>query len=142
MILDANVLLYAVDRTARHHERAKQFLEEHLNGDVRVGLPWQSLSAFLRISTHPRVMHRPLTAREAVGYVDDWLSAPAAWSPDVTTATWSLLRRLLEESEVTGNLVPDAQLAALAVQHGVAVVSADSDFGRFPGAGWVNPFSQ
>ena len=65
MILDANVLLYAVDESVRHHERAKSFLEEHLNGDVRVGLPWQSLSAFLRIVTHPRIMATPLTIAEA-----------------------------------------------------------------------------
>ena len=140
MILDANVLLYAVDERVRHHERAKSFLEEHLNGDVRVGLPWQSLSAFLRIVTHPRIMATPLTIAEAAAIVDDWLAAPAAWVPEPTLTTWNVLRRLLVEGEVRGNLVPDAQLAALAIAHGVPVVSADSDFARFPEAQWRNPF--
>lgn len=139
MILDANLLLYAVDETARHHARSRAFLEEHLGGDVRVGLPWQSIGAFLRIATHPRVMAAPLEAGLAATIVEEWLAAPAAWVPEVTPATWSILRRLLEEHEVTGNLVPDAQLAALAVQYGVPVASADSDFARFPEARWINP---
>lgn len=141
MILDANVLLYAVDETARGHERARAFLEDHLNGDVRIGLPAQSLGAFLRISTHPRVMRAPLAPAAAASHVEDWLAAPAAWLPDVTAATWAILGRLVAERQVTGNLVPDAQLAALAIQHGVAVVSADSDFARFPEVTWVNPFA-
>ena len=95
------------------------FLEEHLNGEVRVGLPWQSLSAFLRIATHPRVMGSPLAAAEAAGFVDDWLAAPAAWMPDVTDSTWAILRGLLERHSLTGTLVPDAQLDAHAIQQGV-----------------------
>ena len=141
MIVDANVLLYAVDTDARQHARAVMFLEDRLNGDVRVGLPWQSLGAFLRISTHPRAMQSPLSATDAAGFVDDWLSAPAAWIPEVTGATWRILRGLVHAHEVTGNLVPDAQIAALAIEHGVPVASADSDFARFPEAGWHNPFA-
>ncbi len=141
MIVDANVLLYAVDRTARDHEPARSFLEQHLNGELRVGLPWQSLAAFLRIATHPRIMGSPLSAEAAAAHVGDWLAGPAAWLPDVTVATWTILRRLVETHGVTGNLVPDAQLAALAIQHGVPVVSADSDFARFPEVSWSNPFT-
>jgi uncharacterized protein len=140
VILDANVLLYAVDETAVHHDRARDYLVQHLNGDVRVGLPWQSLGAFVRIATHPRIMRSPLTAEVAASLVDDWLAAPAAWLPDVTTATWAIARRLLVQHGVSGNLVPDALLAALAIQHGVPVVSADSDFARFAEVRWENPF--
>lgn len=139
MIVDANLLLYAVDSTSRHHDVSRHFLETALGGEVRVGLPWQSLGAFLRISTHPRVMGTPLTAAAAAGHVDDWLSASTAWIPEITEHTWTILRRLLGEADITGNLVPDAQLAALAVQHGVPVASADSDFARFPDVEWVNP---
>ena len=139
MIIDANILLYAVDESAADHPAARSFLEEHLNGDVRMGLPWQSVAAFLRIATHPRIMAAPLSGSEAAGFVDGWLSAPAAWMPDVTPASWSILRGLIEKHGVTGNLVPDAQLAALAVQYGVPVVSADSDFARFPEVTWLNP---
>lgn len=140
MILDANVLLYAVDETSRHHDRASGFLEQHLNGAARVGLPWQSISAFLRISTHPRIMTTPLAPAFAVACVDDWLAAPAAWLPDVTKATWSIMRTLVVDADISGNLVPDAQLASLALQHGAQVVSADSDFARFRGVRWLNPF--
>ena len=139
MIVDANILLYAVDESARDHPSAKSFLEEHLNGEVRIGLPWQSLSAFLRIATHPRIMGAPLSAPTAATIVDDWLEAPAVWMPDVTPASWSILRGLMEKHDVTGNLVPDAQLAALAIQYGVPVVSADSDFARFTDVTWLNP---
>ena len=140
MIIDANVLLYAVDDTARQHRTAKEFLEVHLNGDRRIGLPWQSLGAFLRISTHPRILGSPLSASAASTFVEDWLAAPATWVPDVTRSTWSILRGLIEAGAVTGNLVPDAQLAALALEYGVPVASADSDFARFGGVEWVNPF--
>lgn len=140
MIVDANVLLYAVDRTSHHHEVGRDVLTAALNGDIRVGLPWQSLGAFLRISTHPRVMGSPLRAQEAAAHVDDWLAAAPAWIPEVTEHTWTILRRLMTEHHVTGNLVPDAQLAALAVQYGVPVLSADSDFARFD-VDWVNPFA-
>lgn len=139
MILDANLLLYAVDETSPQHAVAKAFLEEHLNGEVRVGLPWQTIGAFLRISTHPRVMANPLTAAEAVGFVDDWLAAPATWLPEVTAGTWQIMRRLVSDHGLTGNLMPDAQLASLAAQFGVPVASADSDFARFAEVSWINP---
>lgn len=141
MIIDANVLLYAVDASARQHDQAKEFLEQHLNGDTRVGLPWQSIAAFVRIATHPRIHASPLSADQAAGYVDDWLAAPSAWLPELSAGTWSITRRLLLDHGVTGNLVPDAQLAALAIQHGVPVVSADTDFARFREVTWLNPFT-
>lgn len=139
MIIDANILLYAVDESARDHAAARAFLEEHLNGEARIGMPWHSLAAFLRIATHPRIMGAPLTAAAASAFVDDWLAASTTWMPDVTPATWSILRGLLDRHDVTGNLVLDAQLAALAIQYGVPVVSADSDFARFTDVAWVNP---
>lgn len=139
MILDANLLLYAVDESSSHNAAAASWLEEVLNGDSRIGLPWQTIGAFLRIVTHPRVAATPLSARDAWGYVADWLSVPVVWIPPATEATARVYARLCEQVEITGNLVPDAQLAALAVEHGVAIASADTDFLRFPGVRWVNP---
>jgi len=141
VILDANILIYAVDAGCAQHRPAKDFVEEHLNGETRVGLPWQSLAAFLRIATHPRVMTNPLSGVEATEFVDDWLAAPAAWLPEMNAATWSILRRVVHTYGVTANLVPDAQLAALAIQYGVPVVSADSDFARFSEITWINPLA-
>lgn len=138
-LVDANILLYAVDQSSRQHQRARAWLEESLNGPSRVGLPWQSLTAFLRISTHPRALARPLTAAEAWEYVQDWLEAPVAWVPTAGRGHQELLGRLIRDLELRGNLVSDAVLAALCLEHGLTIVSADSDFARFPGVRWLNP---
>ncbi len=139
MLLDANVLLYAVDGRSPHNGVAAAWLEEILNGDRRVGLPWQTIGAFLRISTHPRVAIDPLVAEDAWSYVDSWLRADPVWVPPATERTASVLARLVTRHHVTGNLVPDAQLAALAIEHGLVLCSADTDFGRFDDLRWHNP---
>lgn len=139
MIVDANILLYAVAKQAPHHDRAAAWLAEALGGRSRVGLPWQTIGAFVRITTHPRITAPPLTIDEAQAVVDGWLASPAVWVPDATERTWRIFADLARRHHITGNLVPDAQLAALAIEHGVAVVSADTDFARFSGARWVNP---
>lgn len=139
MLLDANLLLYAVDADARDHAAAATWLEDQLSGTTRIGLPWQSIGAFVRIATHPRVYERPLAAGEAWDYVEAWLAVPNAWIPAAGPATARVLGELLQDPQITGNLVPDAQLAALAIEHGVAVASADADFARIPGCRWINP---
>lgn len=131
-LVDANVLLYAADSTSRDHAACRDSLVSALNGSARVGLSAQSIGAFLHISTHPRVMDRPLTADEAWSIASAWLDAPAAWVPEVTDHTLGVLGDLVVEHAVTGNLVTDAQLAAQAIEHGLAVVTLDTDFGRFP----------
>lgn len=141
MIVDVNLLLHGVDTSSRHHAAARQFLEERLNGEPRVGLPWQCLGAFIRIATHPRIMSNPLRSAEAVEIVDGWIDAPAAWIPEANATTWTILRRLVERYGLTRNLVPDGQLAALALQYGVALASADTDFARFTELTWINPLS-
>jgi len=141
VLLDANILIYAVDRRAQAHERAATWLSEQLNGPRRVGLPWQTLNAFLRIATHPRAARRPLDARTAWGLVTAWLSAPVAWIPEPGANYASILGELLTQHDVRGNLIPDAALAALAIEHGVALVSTDTDFARFRELRWENPLS-
>lgn len=139
MIVDANVLLYAVDEASPHHAVCAAWLTDALNGPERVGLPWQSLGAFCRIATHPRVSARPLTATAAQDFVDGWLDAPSTWVPPASERTAAAYALLTRRHHVVGDLVTDAQLAALALELGVAVVSADSDFARFPEVRWVNP---
>ncbi len=139
MIVDANVLLYAVDETSVFHVKAKRWLEDALNGSRRVGLPWQSLVAFVRISTNPRAMAEPLSAAQAWALVDAWLDAPTAWIPLPTAGHRAIMKRLVTGLDLRGNLVSDAVLAALCIEHGVAMVSADSDFARFSEITWVNP---
>jgi toxin-antitoxin system PIN domain toxin len=141
VLLDANLLLYAVDVRSRQHEPAAAWLQEVLVGDRRVGLPWQTIGAFLRISTHPRVTERPLSPVDAWGYVASWLRADPVWVPPATERTAAVLGRLLDRYAITGNLVTDAQLAALAIEHGLTVMSADTDFARFAEASWHNPLA-
>lgn len=141
MIVDANLLLYAVDESSPFHDRAAEWLEVTLNGDVAVGLPWQTIGAFLRISTHPRVSERPLDAAAAWGLVESWLAAPPTWIPAAGEATARVYGELNRQVRITGNLVTDGQLAALAIEHGVELASGDGDFARFPGLRWRNPLT-
>ena len=138
-MVDANLLLYAVDSGSPFNGRASAWLEEVLNGDRRVGLAWQTIGAFLRISTHPRVATNPLRSADAWGFVTDWLASDPVWIPPATERTAAVYGRLVVELDITGNLVTDAQLAALAIEHGLVVCSADTDFARFPGLRWENP---
>jgi toxin-antitoxin system PIN domain toxin len=142
VIVDANLLLYAVDKSAQQHVAAREWLEESLNGQTQVGFPWPSLLAFVRISTHPRVSQRPLSGEDAWALVDDWLSAPTAWIPEPTAAHADVLGRLVRTYGLTGNLIPDGHLAALAIEHGVSLCSTDTDFGRFAEIDWINPIAQ
>ncbi|TLF73614.1 type II toxin-antitoxin system VapC family toxin [Nocardia cyriacigeorgica] len=142
MIVDVNVLLYAVDESSPHHEVAHAWLQDAMNGDVRVGLPWHSLVGFVRISTHPKIFAAPMTGREAWQFVDEWLDHDMAWVPLPTDRHRRVLGRLIDDHYATGNLVPDAHLAALAIEHGVAICSFDTDFARFPEVEWINPLQR
>ena len=139
MIVDANILLYAIDLSSPFHARATQWLEEAINSPRRVGLPWQTIGAFLRISTHPRLNATPLSIEQSWSFVDDWLAQETVWIPPATQNTARILSDLLTQTQVAAHLLPDAQLAAVAIEHGVPVVSNDSDFARFPMCAWINP---
>lgn len=139
MLVDANILLYAVDEDSPFHERSRVWLTDALNGAQRVGLPWQSLWAFLRISTNPRALRSPLSPREAWGHIEDWLDAPASWVPEPGPGHRALLKDLVIDLDLRAGLVTDAALAALCLEHGLAIVSADSDFARFPTLRRINP---
>lgn len=139
MIVDANVLLYAVDHGSRFHDVAREWLEGALDGEERVGLPWVSLTAFQRIATHPRASAHPLTPAQAWGLVTDWLAAERAWVPSPGSRHAQILGRLLVAGDLRGNLVTDAHLAALAIEHGTSICSFDGDFARFADVRWINP---
>jgi toxin-antitoxin system PIN domain toxin len=142
VLLDANLLLYATDADSPHNEAAAAWLTAVLNGDRRVGLPWQTIGAFLRVVTHPRVTTHPLSSATAWSFVQSWLDAEPAWIPPATERTARVLARLVHNTPATGNLVTDASLAALAIEHGLVVMTADTDFGRFPEVAWHNPLHE
>ena len=139
ILVDANLLLYAKVGDLPQHERAARWLEGAFRDTPRVGLPWPSLLAFLRIGTSPRVFARPLAVAAAWEQVEEWLSLPGVWVPQPTEAHARVLGELLRAAHAGANLVPDAHLAALAMEHGLEVCSTDADFARFPGVRWRNP---
>ena len=141
ILVDANLLIYAHTSGSPHHTAAREWLDRQINGSPRVGLPWISLLAFLRITTNPRVFPRPLPTAEAWGQVEDWLNCEAVWVPPPTERHSGVLGRLIAQRGVGGNLVSDAHLAALAIEHGLTLCSADGDFARFAGLTWHNPLA-
>lgn len=144
-LLDANLLLYAYDEESPFHVQARAFFETRLSGDEPVGLPWATILAFLRLSTHSKVCSRPLAIEEALEIVDSWFGSPVVCVPEPTDRHWVILAELLNTAGARGNLVPDAHLAALAVQHGARLCSSDRDFERFASWGrlnWLNPLRQ
>ncbi len=141
MLLDANILLYATDPASALGPRAQQVLVDALNGSQRVALPWQTIGAFVRVATNPRASLDPMSSQEAWGWVEQWLGLDVTWIPPATEATARAYGDLVRDLNVTGNLVPDAMLAALAIEHGLELWTADTDFGRFPGLSWRNPLT-
>jgi len=141
MLVDANILLFATDKSSRFYDAAAGWLKQQLTGSRRVGLPWQVLVAFLRLSTNARVWRSPLSPEQAWGQVEEWLSTGVAWIPAPTDRHAEVLRSLVLGYHVRADLISDAELAALAIEHGLTVYSADTDFARFREIEWVNPLA-
>jgi toxin-antitoxin system PIN domain toxin len=137
ILLDANILLYAYNTASDNHQRCRYWLESALNDGEQVGLPWQTLLAFIRIATHPRVFRQPLLTREAIEIVDEWLACPQVGV--VEPGHWAVLKRQLIDAQVSGPLVTDAALAALALEQGATLCSTDRGFARFRGLKLLNP---
>lgn len=140
-LLDVNLLLYAIDEGSAAHDAAREWLESVLSGTEEVAFAWAVLLGFLRISTNPAAFKRPLTADEALDYIDGWLAQPVATIVDPAGEHSQALRRLLEPLGAAGNLTSDAHLAALAIERGAELCSSDNDFSRFDGLRWANPLA-
>lgn len=140
-LVDTNLLLYAVNRSSVHHGRARDWLEEILSADEPVGLPWVALLAFIRLATSDRVFPKPLSADQAIAIVDGWLALPVVVPVSPGENHWRVLKRLLGESGAAANLTTDAHLAALAIENGAELCSADADFARFPTLRVINPIA-
>ena len=139
ILIDANLLIYVYVNNLPQHFAAKGWLDECLNASAPVGLPWPSLLGFLRIVTNPRIFERPESIKDAWKQVKEWLECPSAWIPRPAERHVEILEGLIVDLNITANLVPDAHLAALAIEHGLILCSADGDFGRFPNLRWQNP---
>jgi len=141
ILVDANLLVYAVDADSPRHRAARRWLEKILSGSSQVGLPWIVLLAFLRVTTRTGILRKPLRPERALGYVDSWLSQPYVAAVGPGPGHWAVLRNLLRTTGLAGNLTSDAHLAALAIERGAPVYSTDHDFRRFPGVEHVDPLA-
>lgn len=141
ILVDANLLIYAVNSDAPHHRQARHWLEKALSGTTEIGLAWIVVLAFIRITTRSGILERPLTCEEAIDYVDDWLTQPFVTLVTPGEKHWPLFRNLLRTVGASGNLTSDTHIAALAIEHGADIYSADYDFRRFPGIRHVNPLA-
>jgi toxin-antitoxin system PIN domain toxin len=139
ILVDANVLLYAYHPRAEAHGRCRAWLEKVLSGQEPVCLPWVSLLAFLRISTSPRVFEQPLSSREAMAIVASWLERPPVSVLEAGETCWEVFREVVDQGQVSGPLVMDAFLAALAKENGATLATTDRDFARFAGLTTTNP---
>ncbi len=138
-LVDVNLLIYAVNRDAPDHRAAKHWLESAVARGESIGLAWIVVLAFLRVTTRPGILQYPLAQDAAIRYIDEWLALPNIELVVPGAAHWRLLRNLLQASGTLGNLTSDAHLAALALEHGADIYSADYDFQRFGGVRHVNP---
>jgi toxin-antitoxin system PIN domain toxin len=139
ILVDANVLLYTYYPRAEAHDRCRAWVERTFSAEEPVVLSWITLLAFIRISTSPRVFEQPLLAGEALDAVSSWLERPAVSVLEAGEACWEIFRQLVVDAQITGPLVMDAFLAAVALEHGATLATTDRDFARFPKLKIVNP---
>ncbi|MHB8719205.1 MAG: TA system VapC family ribonuclease toxin [Candidatus Dormibacteria bacterium] len=140
-LVDANLVLWAHHRQFAQHQKARQWWARLLSETPLVGIPWPTILAFVRVSTHHRALERPLGIHQAWKVVDTWLDRPNTWIPVPTERHRALLAVMLETGDARGNHVQDAHLAALAMEWGLELLSADRDFGRYPGLRWRDPLT-
>ena len=141
IIVDVNLLIYAVNRDAPLHSKAKAWLETAISGTETIGLSWTVLLAFLRLTTRAGLFQRPLPVESAFDLVDAWLQQPIVTLVEPTARHLATLRDLVAPLGTGGNLTSDAHLAALAIEHNAQLCSTDNDFARFPRLRWRNPLA-
>jgi hypothetical protein len=140
-VLDLNILIHAVNRDSPLHANAKAWTEAALSSDETIALPWVVVLGFLRVTTNPRILVRPITVDQAVAAVDAWLALPNVVVLSPSDGHWDALRTSLRAVGTAGNLTTDAHLATIAIENDAELCSADGDFARFSRLRWVNPMA-
>lgn len=141
IVIDANLLIYSYDTDSPHHPKSSAWIERMLSGGEAVGLSWRTIAAFLRVVTNRRLPGKRVALENAVDTVQEWLERPNVRILVPGDIHWSLLRRMILEGGASGPLISDAQLAALTIEHGGVLYTADRDFARFPSLRWTNPLA-
>ena len=139
IVVDVNLLLYAYDGRATPHDQARLWWQSVISGPELIGLPWQTIHGFLRISTDTRISGNQVSMESSLALVEQWMNLPNVRVLTPGENHWSILRRMLLEGQARGPMVTDAQLAALTIEYGGVLYTTDRDFARFPGLRWVNP---
>jgi toxin-antitoxin system PIN domain toxin len=138
---DTNLLLYAYHPESLHHAAAKAWLEEILSGAEPVGFPLPVIHAFIRLLTNPAIAGRIVTLTDTLSIVDDWLTLPQVSILLPGDRHWQLLKKVTLDGYASANLVPDAVIAAIAMEYGATIHTNDRDFARFPNLRWHNPLT-
>jgi uncharacterized protein len=141
IIVDVNLLVYAHNRAAPLHLRARQWWEDLIQRQQPIGLPWAVAFGFVRLVTHPAVLTNPLAPLDALARVRTWLTQPEIRIVEPASRHLEIVEGLFRSTGVAGSLTTDTHLAALAIEHQADLHSNDADFGRFPGLRWVNPLA-
>jgi toxin-antitoxin system PIN domain toxin len=139
ILVDANVLIYAIDADSPHHRAARRWLEDALSRATPIGLAWIVILAFLRLTTRAGILKKPMPPEHAAAFVEEWLAQPYVRAVNPGEGHWAILSKLLRDSGTAGNLTSDAHLAAIALELGASICSTDADFGRFPGVERISP---
>jgi toxin-antitoxin system PIN domain toxin len=140
VLADVNVLVYAHRRDSAHHESCRRWLQSVLRSDEAYGVSELVLSGFVRVVTHPAVFNPPSRVSDALAFATDVLSPEHAVPIAPGPRHWEIFARLCREADARGNLVPDAYLAALAIESGSEWITTDGDYARFAGLKWRRPF--
>lgn len=141
IVVDANLLIYSYDADSPQHKKSRVWVERVFSDIEPVGLPWQTITAFLRIITNRRLPGSHLTVEQAAEIVEEWLKQPNVRILVASDEHWSVLKRTIIEGQASGPLISDAELVTLTVEYGGVLYTADRDFARFPGLRWVNPLA-
>ena len=141
ILVDTNLLLYASVGGTTHHERTKRWLDEQFDRESRIGLPWHSLLGFVRVASNTRAYTHAASVEEAWRQVRGWLSAINVWIPQPTERHAEIIEEIFVSVRIGTQDVMDAHLAALAIEHGLILCSADRDFARYPALRWFNPLA-
>lgn len=139
IVVDANLLIYSYDTDSSRHKKSRAWVERIFSDVEPVGLPWQTVSAFLRVITNRKLPGSRLPVEQAAEIVEEWLAQPNVRILAPGDEHWSMLKRTMIEGRASGPLVSDAELVALTVEYGGVLYTADRDFARFPGLRWKNP---
>jgi toxin-antitoxin system PIN domain toxin len=139
IVVDANLLIYSYDTESHHHKKSRAWVEKVFSDIEPIGLPWQTVCAFLRVITNRRLPGSRFTIEEAAQIVQEWLEQPNVRIIVPGDGHWSVLKRMIVEGQASGPLVSDAEMVALTLEYGGVLYTADRDFARFPGLRWKNP---